>query len=93
MIHVTCPCCKKVNPPFVIRPACSSCKYLFTIKLKDRQGFVVMDSAFSLQSTTVQDCFQMKGVCKNSDCCKHDIHTFVTVGKTNDCVGCIGCDL
>lgn len=32
---------------------------------------------FSMNTTSVRECFQMKGVCKNRDCCKRDIETYV----------------
>lgn len=37
-----------------------------------------MKTHFSMNTTSVRECFQMKGVCKNRDCCKRDIETDVS---------------
>lgn len=31
-----------------------------------------------MSTTSVRECFQMKGICKNHDCCKRDIETNVS---------------
>ena len=50
---------------------------MLDVVLLFRQGYVVTNDHFALNSTTVHDCFQMKGICKNSECTKRDIESFV----------------
>lgn len=50
---------------------------MFVVVLLFRQGYIVTNDHFALNSTTVHDCFQMKGICKNSECTKRDVESFV----------------
>ena len=50
---------------------------MFVVVLLYRQGYIVTTDHFALNSTTIHDCFQMKGICKNSECTKRDVESFV----------------
>ena len=50
---------------------------MLDVVLLYRQGYIVTNDHFALNSTTVHDCFQMKGICKNSECTKRDVESFV----------------